>query len=440
MRALVEHLRAEPSDLAAWQVFADLVLEKGLQLEEAEIRELEVLFSKLAQDHPAVGRLAQGSLTLGVRGGQPRIYRAAEGGWWEAAAADLGGLAERVEAPGLEAAAGRALRCLELAGEVEPWGLRAVRWLQVVETVTDPERECTSAQFPAEEAQLGEELGVVLPFESQLVALMLLLVLRQVRPLRIVPPPDPEREVEEALAQEAAHTGLSVGEIVQRLEEGVSCPNLHDPPRPLRLYPSGEGLRLVFPVGEEAFDRGAFELEAAGSLIREAISHWSLQLEEPLVTTLGRLLPLRGEVVLALVRRFRQEAPLTLTRATGQARRLDDYEVAARFRALPEPERVRRLWEVGARLVEELAPGEQELGRELLAMVGEDVDPSTLELEPFCELIERDCHDLVHVLLFLADLASRRRGQRPFSAAWGGDALGVQDVSPILALYEVEVQ
>jgi hypothetical protein len=312
MRPLLERLRRNPHDPELWQVCADYLLERGLQLERPELFERWFSQAALYCSLNAVAKGVKGppEELVDFHRGRPRLLRVAVDGAWPIAEITMEELAKALSdtfpwesetRAQLEPALARAEAALELPRPVwERSGVDILEFREVVEEVTDPRTQRALPEvreaYPQEDFVLGDEIGERRPLERQLLVLHVLLALRQSRPLRLLPPPAPEPAVEEALTRASRTLRCTRAELATRLDRGLG----------LYLGEGGE-LRRADPleVPDEVLhvDRGPYTLAAARGHLERAIAATGAR-------GLLFLLPLHDQLVLELVRKIRADLPL----------------------------------------------------------------------------------------------------------------------------------
>lgn len=491
MQQLIEHLQADPSDHQRWQVCIDKLLDEPFDIAPDAQDALEKLLSEAAHrclPDAVITLRPLPLLHVDIRDGQPWLLRAQTHGAWYTSSISIDALANEVSCvPSggayalLSDLTRRAFDALSLRRPFEPRLMSVAHVHTLVASVDDPHTERwvgeVQALYPDVGFDVGDGVEEPAPLETQILLILLVLALRQARPLRIIAPPDPDTEIEDALAREVDKTGLSLEEILEGLDARMTVRFEHDyaidssllldeddrvrlvrrvetvatSPRRDQCLASEVG---VTPGTQVAFDRGSHPIDRVCSVLVRAFVDWNSHLHERIgwdpdseedPTTLTSLLPLNGSTAVALIRKIRAHRPICwVTRATGDARRFDDFSLVARLEALTIERQIEVLITVGETAaegakLERVAPFLAELRR----VVADKSDPHTLFVpapsdvhhsDLIMDLIEGNHGDIALLLLFIGDLACRRLGRSRLSGMWAQDPISIQAATSLLAL------
>ncbi len=158
-------------------------------------------------------------LALDLHEDTPRVLRPAPSGRW--VPVRVGAQLTMTEALLLDTPEQEALlERLDAAVPGDSSGLEVRRWHVVVETVTDPTRQCSLDEARAHdpEVEAGDELGFPDHAATELARRVVIEALRRVIPLQVLDAyPEADAAVNAALAEERARTGWSRGELLARV-------------------------------------------------------------------------------------------------------------------------------------------------------------------------------------------------------------------------------
>jgi hypothetical protein len=480
-------LREAPDDPAVWAAWVERARRSPVPLTTDAADALALGLGRAAWRSAALRILRDvrdepPELAVALGEGGPRVLRRGPDGWWDAGAMSFEEVAAagyEVESPGLLAEAAQGIAdALALGPGVELERLQLYGVRQVVEEVTDPERQWSldTARALDPDVQVGDELLQALELETRVLWLHLLAALCAHRPLPCVDPPDATEAVAAALSGEARSTGKTTGELLRWLDGHIVARSAHDyPPLDLAVAPTeGGGFHLLrvcqsapdedpsthppscaaHDVGVAAgsrigFARGPVPDDVVREKTEEAIRDWAWELEgqgieEP--TVLAELLPARAAVVRELLRRVRDECPIaSVGPVTGAARRWDVYPVARRLEQLGSEARRELLVRFAEALAARLPAPLRSPALDALRALPDEGDPTPAR-DAFAALYEaRDgtvaaglgaATDLCSVILYLGDSLSRRQGHvqaQRFGSPWCQDAAELSWLYPALA-------
>ncbi|MEN0062214.1 MAG: hypothetical protein AAGA48_08680 [Myxococcota bacterium] len=482
----LERLMNQP-DAASWQVMGDALLDQLPAASPSVLDALEAWSAGLAEQFRAPWRdMGLPSLALVPFEGQVAVV--------QRTGPDAGFVRKTVEPTEVSVSANWSSTMATEAG-VSPfldaisavlglpnvefhWNgglLGAIRWFEVVETVSDPmvEIRLSDAQAEDSEFMVGDQFGRPKPFEAAIAVWALLLCLRQGRPISIRPPPSGVSEVEAMMERETALTALEPAVLWAFIDLAlvIQVPGRGRFP----VVRQGREVRAVLALraveGQPAngevhvqdvgvsegtwvrFDRGQVPLEDVIAGLDRAFQDWRHHREytgwlanpelpdDAVFTNVGALFPLREDVVFAVIDAMREHRPLlTPPTPTARVRRFDDHEAYLQLAALNQAELERVVRSLLAHIADAMRSTDPDSAKTLQRMLGND-DRLLAELTEVPEPVARanESHsDVMTLALVLADGVAQRQGAPLPSRVWTPDRPGIDQVASQVAALTCE--